>query len=119
MVKDKSKKGKGGPPKIIELSVSPSPIRTDGSCRVHDSVLDKIDVDEKAQVAIYFDGAIILSTIFADELMEEDKIKIRSKSQEIIGAMEGDRVVVGSQGEMKEYVKSQATKKKGVRRWLA
>ena len=93
------------PTKVAHLTVKKSPIKVDGTCRVPETVLPLIDVEEKGQLAIHFREKSILCTMFADHMISDGHIKLRSEDMERIGAKEGDSVVVASRKDMKEYEK--------------
>jgi hypothetical protein len=93
-------------PMVAHLKVLKSHIKVDGTCRVPESVLPLIDVEEKGQLAIHFDGESILCTMFADHMISEGHIKLRSEDMEKLGVKEGDSVVVASRKDMKEHEKA-------------
>ena len=65
-------------PSETRLKVKMSPIRFKGSVRVHHSVLEEIGCSVKDQVVIISDKKKILRTLFADDHVEEDSIKLRA-----------------------------------------
>ena len=104
-------KAKSGPKdeeqtKVAHLKVQKSPINVDGTCRVPESVLPLIDVEEKGQLAVHFDGKSILCTMFADHMISDGHIKLRSEDMKDLGLNEGDSVVVASRKDMKDYEKA-------------
>ena len=105
MFKGDSDKDDSGPPKIIELNVKKSRIKIPGSCRVHNDVLKKIDVEEKTQVAIHFDGDTILCTLYADSLIGKDAIKIRADDMDNLKVKKNETVSIGSRKDMKRHLK--------------
>ena len=99
-------------PRVAHLTVMKSPIKVDGTCRVPESVLPVIGMEEKAQLAIHYEGESILCTMFADHLIPDGAIKLRAADMERLGVKDGESVIVGSRGEMKEYEKDQKEIKK-------
>ena len=101
-------------PMVAHLTVRKSHIKVDGTCRVPESVLPLVDVEEKGHLAIHFGGESIMCTMFADHMMTEGHIKLRSEDMEKLGAKEGDSVVIASRKDMKEYEKTlKETEKEG------
>lgn len=100
------------PVKVAHLTVQMSPIKVDGTCRVPETALALIDVEEKEQLAIHFGGESILCTMYADHMMTDGHIKLRTEDMNRIGVKEGDTVVVASLKDMKEYEKDLKEKEK-------
>lgn len=98
--------------KIAHLKVQKSPIKVVGTCRVPESVLHLIDVEEKGQLAIHFDGKSILCTMYADHMILDGHIKLRSEDMKKLGLNEGDSVVVASRKDIKDFEKVQKEQKK-------
>ena len=97
---------------VAHLTVQKSPIKVDGTCRVPESVLPLIGVEEKGQLAIHFKGESVLCTMFADHLVPDGHIKLRSKDMSKLGVSEGDVVTVASLKDMKAFEKDLKEKEK-------
>lgn len=93
-------------PKVVNLKVLKSHVKIMGTTRIHDSILQDLEVEKKEQLAIYHDGKSILRTMFADNHIEKDFISLRKDALKKLNVSEGDIVVVGSQAEMKKYLKA-------------
>ena len=105
MFKRKAEDEEGEQPKIIELKVLKSRIKVPGSCRINDAALERIRSEEKDQVAIHFDGATILCTVFADDLIEKDLINLRADDLKKLNVRKGETVSLGSRKDMKKHLK--------------
>ncbi len=61
----------------LTLQAVESPIQFGGRARVNKSVLEQMEVDEGDLVVVSSDNKDILVTIFSDDMIDEDKIKLR------------------------------------------
>ena len=105
MSKSRTHPESGEAPKVLELKVAKSVIKVDGTCRVHDSVLPDLGMEEKDQLTIHFEDEAVLCTLYADDLVPKGTIKLRGEDMKRLGVSEGHKVLVGSRDDMKRHVK--------------
>ena len=96
----------------INLTVKKSPVRFGGSARVHDSVLKKLNCEEKEQIVLINDEKKILQTIFADETVTEGAVMLRSEAMKKLGVEEGDKITLQRNKEIFANLKNKAEKLK-------
>ncbi len=93
----------------VKLKVKKSPIRFEGSVRVHDSILNKLGCEEKDQIVLMNDDdKQILNTIYADELVAKDTVILRTEAMEDLDVKEGDEVTLQVNKEIIEELKNKA-----------
>jgi formylmethanofuran dehydrogenase subunit D len=79
----------------LELIVKESPIEAeDGVARINDAVLKKLGAEEGHSIQTSTDEKTVLLTVYADKLIDQDKISIRPDDREKLGVMEGDKVTI-------------------------
>ncbi|MGM0509861.1 MAG: hypothetical protein ACQESD_01870 [Thermoplasmatota archaeon] len=61
----------------VTLQTVGSPVQFGGRARVNKDILEQLEVDEGDLVVVSSDNKDILVSLFSDELMDEDKIKLR------------------------------------------
>ena len=79
---------------IDTLFVEESPIRSGGRVRVNIEVLKRLEVKTGDLVVISSDKRDILVKIYGDDLIDEDKIKIRVSDVKKLGVEESEEVTV-------------------------
>jgi len=79
---------------IDTLFVEESPIRSGGRVRVNIEVLKRLEVKTGDLVVISSDKRDILVKIYGDDLIDEDKIKIRVSDVKKLGVEEDEEVSV-------------------------
>lgn len=105
-----------GPPKVIRLKVQKSPVKMAGSCRIHESVLEGIGCERKEQIAVSAGGKTILCTLFADDLVPNGAIKLRSADMKNLGVDDGAMVTVGARKEVARMVKEAKAQEKALKK---
>lgn len=116
MSKKKESEDDLGPPKVIELKVQKSPIKMAGSCRIHESTLEGIGCERKQQIAVSAGGRTILCTLFADDLVPNGAIKLRSADMKNLGVEDGAMVSVGARKEVARMVKESKAQEKALKK---
>ncbi len=76
------------------LVVEKSPIEAGGRARVNSAVIDRLDITSGDLVVVSSDKKDILVKLFGDDLVEEDKIRVRGHDVEKLGIEEDDEVSV-------------------------
>ncbi|MBS3782072.1 MAG: hypothetical protein KGY66_06525 [Candidatus Thermoplasmatota archaeon] len=76
------------------LEVEKSPIESGGRARVNKTLLEKLSFTSGDLVVVSSDKKDILVTIFGDDLIEEDKIKLRVLDVEKLGVEEGEEISI-------------------------
>ena len=76
----------------INLKVKESPITRNGVARIHTNVLNQLGLSPGKNIAISCGNGSILVHIYADNLIEEDKISIRPGDRKKLGVRSGDSV---------------------------
>jgi len=61
----------------VSLQTVESPVQFGGRARVNKAILEQLEVDEGDLVVVSSDNKDILVSLFSDELMDDDKIKLR------------------------------------------
>ena len=93
----------------VKLKVKESPIRFDGSVRIHDSILTKLGCEEKDQIVLMNDDEKkILETVFADSLVAKDTVILRTKAMEDLDVKEGDEIILQVNKKILENLKDKA-----------
>lgn len=92
----------------IKMTVKKSPVGFTGSMRVNDSVLKKLGCEEKDQIVVIKGDKEILRTIFADDLVSENVVILRTKAMKDLGVEEGDEVTLRMHKELFADTKKKA-----------
>ncbi len=80
--------------KVETLFVEESPIRSGGRVRVNAEVLKRLEVETEDLIVVSSDKKDILVKIYGDDLIDEDKIRIRISDREKLGVEEDEEVSV-------------------------
>lgn len=79
----------------IELVVKESSIEgEDGVARISDDVLGKLEAEEGHSVIVKSEKKELLLTIYADKMMETNKISLRSGDRKRLSVDGGDKVIL-------------------------
>jgi formylmethanofuran dehydrogenase subunit D len=99
----------------IELEVKESPIEgKDGVARISDDVLAKIGAEEGHSIVVASESKELLITIYADQMIEPNKISLRPGDRKKLSVAGGDKVFLTPHKTVSEslHEKTDALKKK-------
>ncbi|MFO8109763.1 MAG: hypothetical protein R6U17_04475 [Thermoplasmata archaeon] len=93
----------------VKLKVKESPIRFEGSVRVHDSILEELGCEEKDQIVLMNDDEKqILNTIYSDDLVAKDTVILRTEAMKDLDVKEGDEITLQVNKEIFKDLKDKA-----------
>jgi formylmethanofuran dehydrogenase subunit D len=87
----------------IELEVKESPIEgKDGVARISDDILTKLQAEEGHSVVVASESKELLITIYADQMIETNKISLRPGDRKKLGVAGGDKVFLSPHKTVRE-----------------
>ena len=85
----------------INLKVKESPITKNGVARININVLKKLDLSAGKKIAVSCGDGSLLLHVYADNLIDEDKISIRPGDRKKLGVKSGDKVILSPHSKIK------------------
>jgi formylmethanofuran dehydrogenase subunit D len=79
---------------VTKLQVKESPIEKSGVSRIHISVLKDLGVEVGNTIVVSSDNGSILVHVYADTLIEENKISLRPVDRKKLGVVGEDEVAI-------------------------
>lgn len=76
------------------LLVEKSPIKAGGRARINQEIFEKLEVETGDNVVVSSDDKDILVRIYGDDIVEKDKIILRSRDVEKLGVEEKEEVTI-------------------------
>ncbi|UCH88702.1 MAG: hypothetical protein JSV49_10690 [Thermoplasmata archaeon] len=79
---------------VTKLQVKESPIAKSGVSRIHISVLENLGIEVGNTIVVSSDNGSILVHVYADTLIEENKISLRPADRKKLGVRGGYEVAI-------------------------
>lgn len=91
---------------VLNLVVKESPITKNGIARIHLNALKQLGIEPGKNVAVSCGNGSILVHVYADDLIEKDKISLRPGDRKKLGIRSGDTVSITPHIKLKDKLGS-------------